>query len=251
MIEPPDTEVLALTVRLGAMTVKAWALDVPPPGPAVSTVTVAGPAAARSLAAMLAVSWVAPTNVVGRPLPFHCTTELGMKFDPFTVRLRAGPFCGAVVGAIDVNVGTGFGITMLKVAAAAVPPPGAGVTTVTAAVLAPARSLAGMLAVSWVALTKLVVRMLPFHCTVEAGTNPVPVTVSVKAGPPCVALLGASEEMAGTGLTEAMVNGAVTLADTLPTIVHGAAPLHPPPDHPPNVDPDAGVAVNVTALLDG
>jgi hypothetical protein len=40
----------------------------------------------------------------------------------------------------------------------------------------------------------------PFHCTVDADTKLVPVTVSVKAAPPAVALEGESALSAGTGL---------------------------------------------------
>ena len=79
--------------------------------------------------------------------------------------------------------------------------------TVTWAVPVATRSLAGMLAVSRVALTKVVVRLLPFHCTTEAGTKLAPVTVSVKAGPPSWTLLGASDESEGTGLTALTVKG--------------------------------------------
>ena len=34
VIEPPGAELVALTVRLELVTVKVWALEVPPPGPA-------------------------------------------------------------------------------------------------------------------------------------------------------------------------------------------------------------------------
>ena len=43
------------------------------------------------------------------------------------------------------------------------------------------------------ALTKVVVRGLPFHCTTDVETKLVPLTVRVKAGPPWNALLGARE----------------------------------------------------------
>src|SRR5947208_1866293 len=51
-------------------------------------------------------------------------------------------------------------------------------------------SEAGMLAVSCVELTKVVVRAAPFHSTVAPVTKFVPLAVSVKAGPPAVAELG-------------------------------------------------------------
>jgi hypothetical protein len=64
---------------------KLSAAEVPPPGVGVKTVTAAGPALARSEAAMLARSWVALTNVVARAPPFQRTTEAATKPLPFTV----------------------------------------------------------------------------------------------------------------------------------------------------------------------
>jgi hypothetical protein len=46
------------------------------------------------------------------------------------------------------------------------------------------RSLAGICALSWVLLTKFVVRFAPFHCAIAPLTKPAPVTVSVNAEPP-------------------------------------------------------------------
>ena len=88
--------------------------------------------------------------------------------------------------------------------------------TVTCTVPAVTRSLAGMAALSWVVLTNVVVRLLPFQRTVEAGTKPLPVTVSVKAGPPWSALLGASDESTGTGLELATVTVTAALVPVLP-----------------------------------
>ena len=65
-------------------------------------------------------------------------------------------------------------------------------STVTEAVPGEAMSLAGIWAVSWLALTTVVVRAAPFHCTSEPLTKLLPVTVSVKAAPPATALLGES-----------------------------------------------------------
>ena len=56
-----------------------------------------------------------------------------------------------------------------------------------------------MLAVSCVALTNVVGRLAPFQVTVAPLTKPLPVTVSVKAGPPAGALDGASPVMRGPG----------------------------------------------------
>src|SRR5207247_3518824 len=62
--------------------------EVPPPDGFI-TVTVAEPAVATSLAPMAALSCVAPTKVVARAAPFHCTVEPATKFVPLTVRVNA------------------------------------------------------------------------------------------------------------------------------------------------------------------
>src|SRR5205823_11547226 len=94
----------------------------------------------------------------------------------------------------------GDGLLTLNVWAAEVPPPGAGVTTVTCGVPAAATSAAAMAAVSCVALTNVVVRVAPFHLTVLPLTKPVPVTVSVKAALPAAVLVGDSAARVGDEL---------------------------------------------------
>ena len=66
-------------------------------------------------------------------------------------------------------------------------------------------SEAGMLAVSCVAETKVVVRAVPLKLTLEPAMNPVPFTVRVKAGSPAVAELGLRLLMVGAGLGAAVV----------------------------------------------
>src|SRR5919108_337093 len=151
-----------------------------------------------SAAVIVAVSWVALTTVVERGAPFHCTVLPGTKPLPVAVSVKAAPPAVALVGDTDVSVG--MGLLIENVCAAETPPPGTGVTTVTLAVPAAAMSAAVMAAVSWVALTTVVVREAPFHCTVLPGTKPVPVAVSVKAPPPAVALVGDTDVSVGTGL---------------------------------------------------
>ena len=79
------------------------------------------------------------------------------------------------------------------------PPPGAGLTTVTLAVPADAMSAAVIDAVNCVLLTNVVVRLEPFHCTVEVLSKLVPFTVSVNDAPPASAEAGLKLEMDGTG----------------------------------------------------
>jgi hypothetical protein len=70
-----------------------------------------------------------------------------------------------------------------------VPPPGAGLVTVTASMPVEAMLEAGMAAVNCVELTK-VVATAPPKLTVEDALKFVPLTVSVKAAPPAAALFG-------------------------------------------------------------
>ena len=79
---------------------------------------------------------------------------------------------------------------MVKIIALEVPPPGAGLVTVTAGVPAEAMLAAGMAAVNCVELTKVVASADPPKLTIEAATKFVPLIVSVKAALPATALFG-------------------------------------------------------------
>src|SRR5262245_43891088 len=147
--------------------VKAAAFDTPPPGAAVKTVTEAVPRAAMSLAGIEAVSWVAPPNVVGRSAPFQRTSEPETKVVRGAGRGEGGPPAVAEAGLGLFTAGTGLGAMTVKLTALDVPPPGAGVKTVTEGVPAAAMSLAGIEAVSWVAPPNVVGRSAPFQRTSE------------------------------------------------------------------------------------
>lgn len=64
---------IAVSAGAGLITLKDVALDVPPSGLGLVTVTLAVPVLVRSEAGTWAVRLVALTNVVLRALPFHCT----------------------------------------------------------------------------------------------------------------------------------------------------------------------------------
>src|SRR5262249_28492309 len=160
----------------------------PPPGAGVKTVTLGVPAAAMSAAGMLAVSCVDETNVVGRSAPFSRTTELAVKLEPAAVRVKAAPPAATAAGVMLLSAGTG--LLTARVAGDGVPPPGGGVETVTPSAPGKAMSLARMAAVSWVADTKVVVRLDPPTCTTELGVKPVPFTVRVNPDPPTTAEAG-------------------------------------------------------------
>jgi hypothetical protein len=78
------------------------------------------------------------------------TNEVGMKFVPLTVSVKAAPSAVTVFGEIVVTVGTGLKATgeIVKSKPFDVPPPGAGLVTVTIAEPAEAMAADGIVAVS-------------------------------------------------------------------------------------------------------
>src|SRR5204862_7148989 len=92
----------------GGVTTNASAVDVPPPGDGVNTEICAVPRLARSVAGIATCSCVALTNVVGRVLPFHRTTEVLTNRAPFTVSVNAGPLTTAADGDNCVMDGAGL-----------------------------------------------------------------------------------------------------------------------------------------------
>ena len=85
---------------------------------------------------------------------FHFTTEPLTKLVPFTVRGKAASPAVLLVGFKLVVVGTGLVLLMVNVRAGVeVPPPGAGLNTVTPAVPTEVMSDAVMEAVSCVEFT--------------------------------------------------------------------------------------------------
>ena len=85
------------------------------------------------------------------------------------------------------------------------PPPGVGLNTVTAAVPDAVMSVDNIAAVNCVEDTYDVVRSVPFQRTTELEMKLLPLTVSVKAGPPAVADEGDRLVIAGTGLSAALI----------------------------------------------
>src|SRR5262249_37614401 len=57
-------------------------------------------------------------KVVGRSLPFHCTTELSKKLNPSTPKVKASPPTVAPLGLRAVIVGMGFVPLVMMVTAA-------------------------------------------------------------------------------------------------------------------------------------
>jgi len=96
------------------------------------------------------------------------------------------------LGIRELIVGTGLGppLVMVKFIGLEVPPPDAGLVTVTASMPVEAMLEAGMAAVNCVELTNVAVGAAPPKLTIEDATKFVPLTVSMKAAPPAAALFG-------------------------------------------------------------
>ena len=108
---------------------------------------------------------------------------------------------------------------------------GAGFITVTGNEPTNAISAAVIAAVNFVALTKVVVLLTPFHFTTAPVTKPEPVTVSVKAGSPATAVNGVRLMSAGMTVMltalEVKLDGAgvMTVMGKVPTVVISVATI--------------------------
>ena len=147
------------------------------------------------IAGYAAVSCVLLTNVVLLAAPFHRTTEAETKLVPSTVKVRPAPPAGASLGETEPIVGSG--LLTAKFAALDVPPPGAAVETLTVSVAPCATSDAWSVVVSWVGVTKLVVRAPLSIWMTERGTKSEPLTVRSCEPLPAAACAGLSEPIAG------------------------------------------------------
>jgi hypothetical protein len=98
---------LSVGTELVPVTVKLIALEVPPPGPGLVTVTADIPAEAMPEAGMAAVNCVELTNVVLAPTKL--TIEDATKFVPLIVSVKAAPPATAVFGEMEVIVGVAGG----------------------------------------------------------------------------------------------------------------------------------------------
>jgi hypothetical protein len=164
--------------------VKVSAAELPTPG--VKTVTEAVPGWDSRMAGMTANNVLLLTKVVPTLMPFHCTTEVGKKLAPLTVKIRLLLPAGAEVTLMLFRIGAPKGAaTMVKVSAAELPTP--GVRTVTEAVPGWANRLAGTTATNWVLLTKVVARLVLLNWTTELDTKLLPVTTKVRSLVPAVA----------------------------------------------------------------
>jgi len=187
------------------LTVKPMAVDVPPPGAGVNTVMFGAPAVAMSLARIVAVSWLADTYDVLRALPLTWITELPANPLPLAVSVKLAPPAATVVGLMVLRTGTpGAAVTLRFMLFDVQTPPvqDAGLVTTMATLPCVATSVACTAIVSWVPELTVAVRATPPTVAVAPFTNPVPVTVRVKAVLPAAILDGLKLLIVGVGLLD-------------------------------------------------
>jgi hypothetical protein len=181
------------------MTLNDETEDCPPPGAGVTTAIWMVPLDVTSEEGTDAVISLALNRIDFNVVVPHCTDESDTNPEPFTSSLNAPLPSITSEGENEEIVGTG--LFTVNVAAADVPPPGDGVSTEICAVPAVTMSEAGTTAVISVALTKVDANDVPPHCTIDPATNPEPLTCSVSAEPPVIALAGVIEVIEGAGLS--------------------------------------------------
>lgn len=124
----------------GLLMVNIASGESPPPGGGVFTESFKIAAVAKSATDNVVVSCVAEITFVARSAPLTFITELGRKPVPFTVKIVAALPTKTEFGVSVIEPGAGLLIAKLRVLE--VPPPGAGLTIVSAAVPAFAMSAA-------------------------------------------------------------------------------------------------------------
>src|SRR4051812_26557795 len=154
----------------------------------------------KSDAGRTTVICVGETTVVGRDDPSYCASELPKKLAPVSVIVVAPLPAATLEGVTLASVGAAGGAVTESPTAGDVPPPGAGVNTVTIGVAIVATSAAIIAAVRRVPETNAVTRSTPFTRTADAETNPLPSIVRENDPLPAATLEGLSAVIAGAGL---------------------------------------------------
>lgn len=126
-------------VGAGLFTVKFEGAEAPPPGAGLLITTGKAPPVAISAAVTAIVTCAELTKVIVRALPLNVPVAPLTKFVPLMVSVNAALPAVAFAGAKEVIDGTG--LLMEKVCVPEVPPPGAGLVTLT--FTAPAVAMSG------------------------------------------------------------------------------------------------------------
>lgn len=134
-----------------------------------------------------------PTNV-----PLKYTFGRATKLVPLITTCAPKPV-SPLVGLMEVIVGTGFGVTMVRVKGAEGPPPGVGLLTVICALPGAAMSEAGIWALSWFGKVTVVGLAAPLTCRTAVEAKLLPTTCIVNAAPPATTWLGLKKLIVGTG----------------------------------------------------
>jgi len=113
---------IEITDGTGLSMVNVLGAEAPPPGAGLVTVILAVPGVAMSAAVIRAVSSVLLTKVVDAGAPFQSTTEVLIKLVPFTVSVNMAPPTVALAGEVELIAG--LRLSMVKVSALDLPPPG-------------------------------------------------------------------------------------------------------------------------------
>jgi hypothetical protein len=173
--------------------------ETPPPGAGLDSVTEAAAPVASEADGTVALSSVELRNVAVRVLSFQDTVVVGRKFVPTISSEMDGLPTGMLGGETAVITGSGF--TTLNGRPEEVPPPGAGFVTVIVEFVTTARSAAVRDIVIWVALVNVVGLTLPLMLAVEAGTKPLPPSVTLALARPAAIVEGATPSSTGAGLS--------------------------------------------------
>jgi hypothetical protein len=190
---------IEVNTGVGLVTAKGVGALVPPPGAGFCTATAVAELPAIAVAGSVAFNSVALTHKVASAAPFHSTVEEGTK--PVPVRSSVCAADPATTLAGSTAAITGGGLLMVKLADAELPPPGAGLKTVIAAVPPSARSVAGTVALSEVSVENVVASAVPFQRTADPLTKPVPETAIESCAAPAVVVTGVTLLMVGTALS--------------------------------------------------
>jgi hypothetical protein len=161
------------------------------------------------------------TNAVRRAEPFQLMVAPAANDVPFTVRVKVAPPAVTEFGLTLDRVGVGTALMGNATEADGLPPL---FTTVTLALPTVAINVADTDALNCVALTTVVARPVPFHCTTAPLRKFVPFTVSVKAGPPAPVAAGLRLVMVGVGT----VMEKLVAVDALPPVFVTVMPALPP-----------------------
>lgn len=158
------------------LTASVIAFDGPPLASCVKTCTGIEPGALTSAAKMIAFNCFELTKSVARVLLLNCTTELVLKFDPFTVNVNTGAFTATSLGLIsEIEGGDELTDTIGSVTSKPnwfeTPPPGDGLNTVIFSVVATARSCVDSVILKVVPFTKVVERDDPLMRAAEVWTK--------------------------------------------------------------------------------